>query len=304
MTRLCSDDVRSIPRTLSGYEKKLVNRTGLGLKELAVRAAELMMLVSGDGDDDGSFEWKKKEKDNLCWPEARKAAVVPISAGRGEIEGFCTAVSSILDFIGFDAAVMDKPDVTGLASALSQRSSTVFMADDETFIALNTVLNSTADNDRATAAAYVAALEAMNDGDLEGEEVLVAGGGSVGCEVLGFLLALGSRPLCCEIDEKRQRHLQREHGGESYFSCLNGEDFAGRAEGIDMIVDCTPAAGLITEDSVNEETIIAAPGVPPGFTEEVEQKHGERIIHDPLQLGVAAMGMAVIQPDPAGDCGG
>ncbi|MDQ1355513.1 MAG: 3-methylornithyl-N6-L-lysine dehydrogenase, partial [Acidobacteriota bacterium] len=56
-----------------------------------------------------------------------------------------------------------------------------------------------------------------------------------------------------------------------------------------LIVEATNAAGVIDEIFITPETYIAAPGMPLGLTPAAVRKVSQRLLHDPLQLGVAVM---------------
>ena len=53
------------------------------------------------------------------------------------------------------------------------------------------------------------------------------------------------------------------------------------------IYDATTAADIITAEDVSADTIITAPGMPCGITEEA--CHTAVVIHNPLELGVITM---------------
>ena len=55
------------------------------------------------------------------------------------------------------------------------------------------------------------------------------------------------------------------------------------------LVDATPEAAFISLENLHPEVMIAAPGVPLGLTAEAYKNHKNRVIHDPLQIGVATM---------------
>jgi pyrrolysine biosynthesis protein PylD len=56
-----------------------------------------------------------------------------------------------------------------------------------------------------------------------------------------------------------------------------------------LIVDASPAAGIIKERHIKPDTAIAAPGLPLGLCPGALVSIGDRLIHDPLQIGVATM---------------
>jgi hypothetical protein len=53
---------------------------------------------------------------------------------------------------------------------------------------------------------------------------------------------------------------------------------------------------IISEDMVRKGMIISAPSIPLGLTQKALKKLPQRaLIHDPLQLGVATMALAVLK---------
>jgi pyrrolysine biosynthesis protein PylD len=53
--------------------------------------------------------------------------------------------------------------------------------------------------------------------------------------------------------------------------------------------DASPSPGFIHSELITPETFIAAPGLPLGVTLEGQHKIRDRLLHDPLQIGVATM---------------
>jgi pyrrolysine biosynthesis protein PylD len=62
-----------------------------------------------------------------------------------------------------------------------------------------------------------------------------------------------------------------------------------------LVVDATNAAGIIHANDISPQTFIAAPGMPLGLSPEAQINVSDRLLHDPLQIGVATMGMAVVK---------
>lgn len=113
MTRLTSDDVCSIPYTIKDYDRSLKAKIGKSLRDLANYIAD------------------SQEMDQAIMKS--KAAVVPITAGLGIIEGFTETVAAILKHIGMDAFVTQKTDVAGFAEAFSKNADLLFAGDDYVF---------------------------------------------------------------------------------------------------------------------------------------------------------------------------
>ena len=72
-------------------------------------------------------------------------------------------------------------------------------------------------------------------------------------------------------------------------------DFDAALDGHSLVVDATNAAGIIHAKDISSQTFIAAPGMPLGLTREAANKVSDRFLHDPLQIGVATMGMAIVK---------
>jgi len=57
------------------------------------------------------------------------------------------------------------------------------------------------------------------------------------------------------------------------------------------------AAGMnqgIDADTLPADAFVAAPGLPMGLSQNAREKVGSRLLHDPLQIGVAAMVMLAL----------
>ena len=61
------------------------------------------------------------------------------------------------------------------------------------------------------------------------------------------------------------------------------------------MIDATPANGIIRARDIASQSYIAAPGVPLGVSSRALEKGSDRILHDPLQIGVATMAMAAVK---------
>jgi pyrrolysine biosynthesis protein PylD len=56
-----------------------------------------------------------------------------------------------------------------------------------------------------------------------------------------------------------------------------------------LLFDGSPAAGFIEVRHIGPQTVSAAPGIPLGLTGEAYLLVQDRLIHDPLQIGVTTM---------------
>jgi len=58
-----------------------------------------------------------------------------------------------------------------------------------------------------------------------------------------------------------------------------------------FIIDASPATDIVQARHITSDTYISAPGVPVGLDKKALLKIGNRLLHDPLQIGVATMTM-------------
>ncbi len=273
MTRLREEDVRTIGRDLHAYDADLVQKTGQNLKGIALGAigmseSQIKKALSG-----------------------HPAAAVPITGGEGKIQGFTEAVGDILEHLGATVIRISAADAEGMAEAVEGGAEIVFLADDRRFIAMNLVLRKVVDNGEATARGYATALELMA-GTLKNRAVLVIGaGGSVGRHAVNFLVAKGAIVSAYDIDRERANALAREFGVD----VVTDLDRSLRSHTV--YFDASPAAEIIDSKYIGPETILSAPGIPLGVSRDAYAKVRDRLIHDPLQIGVATMLAEAVSPN-------
>jgi pyrrolysine biosynthesis protein PylD len=264
MTRLVKSDVEEIERDLCNYDAGLVQKTGLTLRQIAAKAANIT------------------EQELDAATASCLTAVVPITAGQGIIEYFAHSVRSILTHIGCRTFVTRENDVTGIAAGAAAGAGLLFMADDQRFIALNLHSGTAIDNGEATGRGYVAALDGVAGG-LSGEAVLVLGAGPVGCGAITMLQEIGSRPAVYEIDAVRARLMADRPG------VIIENDLRDALVRYRLIVDATPQPSFIDLEDLHPDALMAAPGIPLGLTAGAYAFAKDRVIWDPLQIGVATM---------------
>ena len=262
MTRLTEADVTTLAAGLAAVEDRLREATGLGLRDLALRA-----VTNGD---------------RCVQLHGARVAAVPISTGEGVITGFSACVVAILQHLGCDGWTTTQPDVRGIQAAVAAGAEVLFLADDHRFIALNVTKGCSVDDDPATADGYVAALEAAAGG-LEGREVLVLGLGPVGRAAVRRLAAHGAVVLVAEPDAERVEAARAV--GLTFETCALAEGLTR----CDLVFDATPAADIIDAAAVREGMIAAVPGMPSAFTAAAQEVLGARHLHEPLAVGVAVM---------------
>lgn len=271
MTRLTTDDIEGIRAQLVQYDRQLASVTGRTLLGIGAWAS--------GREDEGRLQ-------RLA--AGIKTAVVPIRSGLGIISGFAETVCGILLHLGFDATVAGYTDVAGFADALDMGAQVVLAADDVRFVAFCPRQGKTVDNSRATARGFVAGLDLMAGG-LDGKGVLVLGCGPVGRWAVEALLMRKAR--VCVVDRVAEKAGDLSRWARSTFQAdvPVGPDLEQALSTHDLVVDATNAADVIHARHVNADTRVAAPGMPCGVTLHAREKLAGRILHDPLQIGVAAM---------------
>ena len=270
MTRLTTNDIRHIGAQLKDYDKELIKKTGFSLKGIACRAA---------GVQESDFE--KISGDLLV-------GITPLTLGQGIIGGFCDTVASIVAYIGCSTFVAKVADVAGLAEAYEKKADIIMLADDDRFIAVDTPSRQVIDNSEATGKGFAAGLGLMAGG-LEKKEVLVIGCGPVGCAAAQALVKLGSRISIYDINRSRSDDLayRIKQLFDTEIHIVIELDHALMNH--QFVIDATPAADIIRPHHVTSDTYISAPGVPLGLNEAAGSMIADRLLHDPLQIGVATM---------------
>jgi pyrrolysine biosynthesis protein PylD len=270
MTRLTTDDIATIADELAAYDSELLSKTGCTLSGIACRAAGVE-----------ESEIKKLSGDLLV-------GVIPITFGGGVISGFCESVAGIVSHIGYRAFVTNSADIAGVAEAVEKKADILMFADDDRFVAIDIANRLVVDNAEATASGYAAGLDLMTGG-LKGKNVLVIGCGSVGSCAAEILAKLEAQVSVYDVDPSRSKDLAAR-----FKHSLNAEiDVAKELEpsllSHQFLVDATPAADIIKAHHITSETYVSAPGVPLGLDKDARGKISDRLLHDPLQIGVATM---------------
>lgn len=272
LTRLKHSDIKLISSQLKKYDQELQIRTGRTLFGIAchcygVNEAEIRILA-----------------------QALSCVVVPITSGEGIISDFSTTVCAILQFLGFPAQVAEKSDTSGIALAYEKDAGAIFMADDFRFVGLNLRTRFVADNAAATGRIFGAALDLMANG-LEGKDVLVFGCGPVGTAAIRSLFSYKAKVAVHDPSSSAVASLQKLFQNTQEIVVENDAAVAGKYK---YIIDAAPASSIIPDSLIAEDTFIAAPGVPLGVSAKGCEILSDRLIHDKLELGVAAMAVSLL----------
>jgi pyrrolysine biosynthesis protein PylD len=270
VTRLTTADIQTIADDLADYDGDLVAGTGHSLKGIACRAA---------GISEAQFD---KTVGNLM------VAVIPVTSGEGLIGKFCDAVKSISCHLGANTFITQTTDVAGLAEAFEKKADIILMSDDDRFIALHVKRCRVIDNADATGTGYVAGLNLMTGG-LKERDVLVIGCGPVGLAAAESLIRMGARVSVYDIDLSNSQNLAAKIKSAFDSDILIENDLETTLSEHRLIVDASPAADIIQAHHITPDTYISAPGVPLGLSDQARLKISNRLLHDPLQIGVATM---------------
>ncbi len=256
MTRLHESDIHMISRKLYDYDKTLMAQTGKNLFEI------------------GCYAMRRQPDLAKC-----KVAAIPITTGIGIISGFSQTVASIVRYLGAEAFTTEGTDVAGLEEAYAKEAQIIFTADDNTFGAFNVQTGIFSDNGSATGRGFAAALElATNKID---QPVLVLGVGPVGQAAAQYLSEKAFEVYVYDINWYKAEQLKTRLPNIHVLTQWQNKAWP-------YIIDATTAGNFIPPEAVYEGAIIAAPGMPLGVPKETADRC-RQVIHNPLELGVAAM---------------
>ncbi len=276
MTRLATHDVESISAKLFEYDTELISKTGHALRGIACLAAGVQ---------------EDRIKNHL---KNVRIGVIPITVGEGVIAGFCDAVAGIVSHLGYKAFITQATDVAGLAEAYEKKADIIMLADDRQFIALHTKARQFVENATATGKGFVTGLHLMS-GDLDKKNVFVIGCGPVGQSATEALVAARARVSIYDINPARSTDLYETLKKASNADIQILEDLDHALQSHYFIIDASPAQDIIKARHIQPETYICAPGMPIGLDQDACLKIGERLLHDPLQIGVATMAMSAFK---------
>ncbi len=286
MTRLREEDLEPIARQILGYDARLKQKTGASLRQIASRAAGL---------DEGMI---LELLDRIC------IAAVPVTTGLGVIGGFSEAVVSIVSHLGFEAFVTESGDLAGITEGTERGANLLMLADDFRFVALTPEGEEVADNDRATALGFVVGLELMSGG-LAGESVLGLGCGPVGESAAKALIEGGAQVSLYDIEEHRAQTALRRIARDTPDRVRMEGSASSTLQGYQLIFDATNEGNFIEPRHLTPHTLVAAPGMPCALTQDAMAKHGDRVLHDALEIGTATMAVqaAAVLARGVGDAG-
>ena len=126
-------------------------------------------------------------------------------------------------------------------------------------------------------------------GNLKDQKVLVLGFGPVGQNARKALLKTGCRVSVYDVDPGAYEMLSAASSRATDGKVQFMSDLEEALLSHELIVDATPAADLILAQHIKPNTIVSAPGMPLGLDRGARTAIGDRLLHDPLQIGVATM---------------
>ena len=264
MTRLTSDDLNQGPKDLTAYDERLKTVTGINLLELALRTAAITP---------SHYQYKVLSLTSV--------AVVPITVGQGVLPGFAEKVAEVGRYLGLPCGVTNAKDVAGVREAVTSGSEMIVLADDDTFLALNLISRRVIDNSIATGEIYAAALAAAAKG-VSGRYVGVLGLGPVGQAAAVWLDSHDAMVIVHDKNQTKQFNFLSGRG--KMIGAKQVEEILDRTN---LILDATNESNIIKARELRGSLILSAPGIPLGIDD--PNAPMVQVIHDPLQLGVAAM---------------
>lgn len=276
MTRLVTDDVKSISAELADYDAELATKTGSSLREVACRAAGI------------------QENRIRKFLQGVSIGVIPVTAGKGKITGFCEAVTGINAYLGCNSFITRATDVAGLTEAFANKADIIMLADDHQFIALHAASGQIVENAVATGKGFVAGL-ALMAGDLKNKKALVIGCGPVGRSATAELVSLQASVSIYDINSTRSTDLAEALKQSSNVTVRVINDLDQALNSHKFIIDASPAIDIIRARHISVDTYISAPGMPIGLDQEARSKIGKRLLHDPLQIGAATMVISALK---------
>ena len=277
MIHLAASDIDKIGSTLVSYDHFLESTTGFPLKGIGLKAASLT--------EDPRTGQRMT---------AARVAVVPITGELGVVQGLSEAISAILRHLGFNIVTAVPPDVAGIADAMDVLADILFMADGRRFIALCARERVYVDNSEATAEGFVTGLSLMAGG-LMGKGVLVIGCGRVGSAAAASLIRQNAEVTLIDRNAEKSRELMKRLEPVSSAPLFLADDLKAALRSHEYIVDASNSADIIHEADITDATLIAAPGMPFGVGPKARKRLGGRVLHDPLQIGVAAMAFMALK---------
>lgn len=275
MTRLKSQNIADINARLDRYDAELKVKTGNTLLGIACHAVGMGEKIVQD------------------LTASAKVGVVPMTCGKGVIAGFADTVRQIAAHIGFNAFVTRHTDAAGIAEAFENKTNILMMADDNRFVALHLNQYRVIDNAVATGKGFAAGLDLMSGG-LKGKRCLVIGCGPVGQNAASALIQFGADVSVYDINQQKCKRVA-EQLNRSFNTPIEVEtslEFALSRHR--FLVETTNSTNVIDEKDITPETYIAAPGIPLGLSAAAYEKAMDRLLHDPLQIGVAAMLLSAV----------
>lgn len=265
-----AEDIGYVTDRLAVYDQELVTKTGCTLRGLACRAAGVSETVV------------EKILENL------HVGIVPFTSGQGIIKGFGEALAGIGTHLGCSAFVTHATDAAGLAEAYERKTDIILLADDNRFVAIHTQSRNVIDNAVATGKGFASGLELMAKG-LKGKPVLVIGCGPVGQSAVSALLRTGARVSVYDIDPLRYDDLEKVEHLKGDVGIRTAKEINEALSDHRYILDASSARDIIHTNHITPGTYISAPGMPLGLSEDARAMVSDRLLHDPLQIGVATM---------------
>ena len=109
------------------------------------------------------------------------------------------------------------------------------------------------------------------------------------------MLRLGAKVSTYDTNPPSCREFNSSLAGPDSDGITIQSDFPEAQTGHTLVVDATNAAGIIGAEDISSQTFVAAPGMPLGVCRAAQTKLSDRLLLDPLQIGIATMGMEIVK---------
>jgi len=189
-------------------------------------------------------------------------------------------------------------DVSGLSAAYEQGADAVMLADDLRFVGIHLKTRIVVDNSFVTGRVFAAALDLMAGG-LGDRPALVLGCGPVGMAGAEALVKARARVALYDPDKSAALAVEKNlKKSRDRASVMVLDNLHSEFSNYSYVLEASPVGTSIADDWITDQLHVAAPGVPLGVSEKGEGILGHRLVHDKLELGVAAMAVGLVIVNP------
>ena len=126
-------------------------------------------------------------------------------------------------------------------------------------------------------------------GSLDAQEVLLLGAGRVGQAAALKMVGRGAHIKVFDIDKEAAASLTYRIEEICPGAAATVDNLEKALDSCRLLFDASPAINILKPRHFKKDLFISSPGMPLCLPGDFYQQLRERLVHDPLQLGVAAM---------------